>query len=97
MLFTADDAYAAAAALEIGQIGSYIEEQITKDDGTTSVTAYLFRRAEGNICYEGDHGVIDLDYYTGIRTALESDYRMDQWFSDLKYEDVIYTYKGVLE
>ena len=96
-LFTQDAIYTAAAALEVGKVGSFIDEPVTADDGTTTVTAYLFRRAEGNMCYDGDHGVIKIDYFPNVRESAVEQYRLDQWLSDLKIEDIVYTYKGALE
>ena len=95
-LYTSDDLFAAANALEIGQIGSFVEEPTVADDGTSNITAYLFRRAEGNMCYDGDHGVIKMDYYEGMRDSVEEQYRADQWLSDIKFDDAIYAYKGAL-
>ena len=95
-LFSPQELYNTAAALEIGQIGSFIAQPVTDDDGNTTVTAYLVRRAEGNMCYDGDHGVIKLDYFPGIRGSAEEQYWLDQWLKDLKYEDIVYEYKGAL-
>ena len=94
-LFTSDEAYAAAAELNVGEIGSYIEEK-TAEDGTKTVTAYLFRRANGDMCLDGESGIIKMDYYPGVREAVINEYRAEQWFSDIRYEDAIYGYKGAL-
>ena len=96
-LFSEDEIYTDAAELGIGQIGVHIEEPVTADDGTTTVTAYLFRRAEGNICYDGDRGVIKMDYFTGLKDSMIDEFRVDRWFSDIKFEDSIYTYRGALQ
>ena len=93
-LFTSEAAYEAAAALEAGKIGSFIEAPVPADDGTQTVTAYLFRRATGSMCIDGEHGIIKMDYIPGIREAYESQYRLDGWFEDVKFEDALYTYKG---
>ena len=61
------------------------------------MTGYLFRRANGNMCIDGEHGVIKIDFYPDIRKNYEDKYRYDQWFADVKYEDALYTYKGVSE
>ncbi len=95
-LYVSDDVFAIANALEIGQIGTFAEEPKTAEDGTTTITAYLFRRAEGNICYDGDHGVIKLEYFEGLKEAEEEEYRLEQWLSDIKFEDAVYAYKGAL-
>lgn len=106
-LFTEQEVYTKAAALQIGEIGAHIvvpettgdeaaEDESTEEEAK-SVSIHLFRRAEGNMCYDGDHGVIKMDYFDGIRDSAESQYRLDQWLSDVRFEDVIYTYKGVLE
>ena len=105
-LFEADEAYAAAAALEIGEIGSFVETPAepaadeTAEDAssgeteTKTVSGYLFRRAEGNMCEEGDSGVIRIDYYPGIRDTAETELREERWFADVKYEDAIFAYRG---
>lgn len=107
-LFSDDAAYEAAAALEIGEIGSYVavpDETETDDNATAqdassdaaetkTVTGYVFRRAEGNMCEEGDSGIVKIDYYPGIRQTAESELREERWFSDAKYEDAIYAYRG---
>ena len=95
-LFTSQDIYAAAAALEIGEIGTYVGEPVKAEDGTETVPVYLFRRAEGKICLDGgDSGIIDIDYYTGMREAFEGEYRSGSWFKDLSYSDAIYSYRGI--
>lgn len=104
-LFSGQEAYAVVAGLEIGEIGSYIAPA-AEDAGEeeTKVTAYLFRRANGNMCVEGESGLIKIDYISGIRDRFktlltqqrESD-RQQQWLSDVKFEDALYTYKGALE
>lgn len=117
LLFDSDEAYAVAAALEIGGIGSYIVEPETSETapaaegegGTTEetaaadstesakVTAYLFRRADASeVFMEGDSGVVNINYYSGLHDAFVEEYRAGQWFADLKFEDALYTYKGVL-
>lgn len=95
-LFSSQEAYNAAAALAIGEIGSFIEEPVTADDGSVTVTGYLFRRAEGNMCMDGDSGVIKIDYYPGVREAVLDEYRLEQWISDIRFEDAMYAYKGAL-
>lgn len=96
-LYTSDGLFANANALEIGQIGSFVEEPTTDADGNATYTGYLFRRAEGNMCYDGDHGVIKLDYFDGIKASEEEQYRLKQWLSDLKFEDAVYAYQGALK
>ncbi len=93
-MFSSQEAYEAAAALAIGEIGSFIEEPVTAEDGTVTVTGYLFRRVEGNMCMDGDSGVIKIDYYPGVRASMETQYRVDQWLADIRYEDAVYAYKG---
>lgn len=93
-LFSSQAAYDAAAALAIGEIGSFIEEPVTAEDGSVTVTGYLFRRAEGNMCMDGDSGVIKIDYYPGVREAMLDEYRLQQWISDIRFEDAMYAYKG---
>ena len=95
-LFPTQEAYQIAAALELGEFGSYVADPVTNDDGTQTVTAYLFRRAEGKMCVDGDTGLIDMDYFQGVRAYYEGQYRLHQWISDIRYEDAIYAYKGAL-
>ena len=69
----------------------------TEKAENAKVTAYLFRRADASkVLMEGDSGVIRLDYYPGLHDAFVQEYRAEQWFADLKFEDALYTYKGVL-
>ena len=110
-LFSEQEVYARAAALQIGEIGSYIVPPTVSEtetdesnagetetaEGTKEVTVYVFRRAEGDMCYEGDHGVIKIDYYDGMRASVENQYHMDHWLSDIRYSDAVYAYKGELE
>ena len=93
-MFSSQAAYDAAAALVIGEIGSVIEEPVTAEDGSVTVTGDLFRRAEGNMCMDGDSGVIKIDYYPGVREAMLDEYRLQQWISDIRFEDAMYAYKG---
>lgn len=139
-LFESDKAYGIAAALEIGEIGSFAdieeeteateptdeetdatepadeetdatepasgetdaEETATGEDAASGeteakvYTGYIFRRAEGKMCEEGESGIISIDYYPGIRESAENELREEKWFSDAKYEDAIYAYKGAL-
>lgn len=100
-LFTKQEIYTKAAELQIGEIGSYIEERETteeeaEDNGDNFVVVYLFRRAEGTMCYDGDHGVIKMEYYDGIRESVEEQMRQDRWFGDIKIEDAVYAYKGAI-
>ncbi len=96
-LFTEEEIFLKAALLSVGEIDTYVGTPVENDDGTQTVTAYLFRRAEGNLCYDGDHGVVKLDAIDGVRDTFVEQYWLEQWLSDLKYEDVIYTYQGVLK
>ncbi len=96
-LFKPDEVYTMAEKLQVGEIGSFIADPVTADDGTQTVTAYLFRRAEGKMCMDGDSGVINIDYFDGVRDSAISEFIVDPWFSDVKYEDALYAYKGVFE
>lgn len=96
-LFTPQAVYTKAAALEIGGIDSYVGQAVTDDDGNTTVTAYLFRRAEGTMCIDGDAGVIRIDYFPETRALAEENYRIDQryarqdqWLSDVSFAQAIY-------
>ena len=103
-LFEDDEAYAAAAALELGEIGSFVRSEAdepatpTQSDDSEKAeptyTGYIFRRAEGNMCEEGESGIVKIDYYPGIRETAESELRQEKWLSDAVYEDAMYAYKG---
>lgn len=95
-LFAPDAIYDAAEALEIGSVGSYVADPVTADDGTVTVTAYLFRRAAGTMCMDGETGVIDIDFYPEIRETAENEFRFEKWLGDVKFEDALYAYKGAL-
>lgn len=95
-LFTPQEIYTLAEELPIGGISSYIAKSEPAEDGTVTATVYLFRRAEGNMCYDGDHGVIKMEYYDGIRESVEEQMRLDRWFGDIKIEDAVYAYKGAI-
>ena len=98
------EAYAAAAALELGEIGSFVRSEAdepatpTQSDDSEKAeptyTGYIFRRAEGNMCEEGESGIVKIDYYPGIRETAESELRQEKWLSDAVYEDAMYAYKG---
>jgi hypothetical protein len=94
-LFASQEIYDLAAGLEVGEIGSFIGEPVKGQDGTETVPLYLFRRAEGTICGGSDHGIIDIDVFTGMRELFENEYRGSKWFEDIEFSDAIYSYKGV--
>ena len=92
--------YTEAAALEIGKISTLVVPvKGTAEEGEeapiTGYTGYLFRRAEGNMCENGDSGVIKIDYYDGVRDSVVSGLREERWLGDLELNDVLYTYKGI--
>lgn len=95
-LFADDEAFHVAEKLEIGEIGSFVSAKTNDEGETTSVTVYLFRRAKGTMCMDGETGVIDIDYFPGIRHSAEDEYRLEQWMGEIKYEDALYAYKGAL-
>lgn len=91
-----------ASALEIGEIDSLIVPvKGTAEEGEeapiTGYTGYIFRRAEGNMCEEGDSGIIKIDYYDGVRESMEEGLREEKWLADIKMEDGVYAYKGIVE
>lgn len=94
-LFSEQEVYDAAANLSVGKVGTYIANSATEEN-PSAVTLYLFRRANGTMCMDGETGVIDIDYFTGIRDSAKSEYRIDRWLGDVTYEDALYTYKGAL-
>ena len=96
-LFVNDDTFEAAKALEIGKIGTYVVPMKSTQDGEETVTGYngyLFRRAEGTMCEEGETGTIKIDYYPGIRDSAENGLRQKRWMSDAVYTDAMYAYRG---
>lgn len=102
-LFTPQEVYYRAAALEVGQTDTFIAQDVTDEDGNTVVAVYVVRRAVGNMCMEGDFGVIDIDYFPKARASAEYNYRQskmaerqDGWLSDVRYADSLYAYKGPL-
>ncbi len=98
-LFVNDDAFETAKALEIGQIGTYVVPMKSTEDGEekiTGYTGYLFRRAEGTMCENGDSGIIKIDYYPSVRESAESGLRQKRWLEDASYNDAIYAYRGSL-
>lgn len=98
-LFTPQSVYVKAAALAVGEIDSFIGQAVTDDDGNTTVAVYLFRRANGDMCIDGESGIIDIDWYPGIREKALETYRdvpWSEWLDDVKYESAIYAYKGRL-
>lgn len=91
-----------ASALEIGGIDSLIVPvKGTAKEGEeapiTGYTGYIFRRAEGTMCEEGDSGVIKIDWYDGVRESMEEGLREEKWLADIKTEDGVYAYKGIVE
>ena len=96
-LFTPQAVYTRAAALAIGEIDSYVAKAVTDEDGNTTVSVYLFRRAQGNMCIDGEYGVIRMDCFPETRGLAEENYRIDQryvrqdqWLSDISYAQAIY-------
>ncbi len=95
-LFSSDEIFEAAKALEVGSVGTFVEEPVEAEDGTVTVTAYLFRRATSDMCMDGETGVIKLDFYPEIRSSIENEYRFEKWLGDVRFEDALYAYKGAL-
>lgn len=100
--YLADDEnfYKQASELEIGQVGMLIVPVTgTAAEGEeapiTGYTGYLFRRAEGNMCEEGDSGIIKIDYYDGVRDSVEAGLREERWFADYALTDAAKAYKGI--
>ena len=74
--------------------------RLTDTDGNELITGYIgymFRRAEGKMCVDGQTGLIDIDYFQGVRAYYEEQYRVEQWTSDIRFEDTVYAYRGALE
>ncbi len=96
-LFKPQAVYTRAAALGIGEIGSYVAQPVTDDDGNTTVDVYLFRRAEGWLCIDGDSGVINIDCFPETRSLAVENYRIDrryerqeEWLADVSYGQIVY-------
>ena len=95
-----EEFYTKASELEIGEIGTLIvankkTSEDSEEETITGYTGYLFRRAEGNMCEEGDSGVIKIDYFDGVRESAENGLREEKWMADFKTEDGVFTYKGI--
>lgn len=97
---TYSEMYEAAKALEDGQIGVYVVPVTQTDtDGNELVQGYLgymFRRAEGKMCENGQTGIIKLDYYPAVREDVEAGLRQKKWTADAVYNDALYAYRGSL-
>ena len=98
-LFSSEEAFEAAKALAVGEIGTYLVPiENTEDDGTKTVsgyTGYMFRRAEGTICENGENGIVSIDYFPGIRENMETGLRQREWTGDITYADAVYSYRGI--
>ena len=99
-LCSEEEFYTKATELEMGEIGTLIVPvKGTAEEGEeapiTGYTGYLFRRAEGNMCEEGDSGIIKIDYYDGVRESVENGLREERWMGDLSTSEKVYGYKGV--
>lgn len=95
-----EDFFTKAAALEIGEIDSIIVPVTgTAEEGQeapiTGYTGYLFRRAVGTMCENGDSGVIKIDWYDGMRESAIDALREKQWLGNTVINDGVYAYKGV--
>ena len=97
-----EEFFTKANALQMGEIGTLIvaDKKAAEEEGgeetITGYTGYLFRRAEGNMCEEGDSGVIKIDYFDGVRESVVNGLREEKWMADLKAEDAIFAYKGIV-
>ena len=93
-----EEAYEKAKALEIGGIDTFIMPVTKTDaDGNETVNGYIgymFRRAEGDMCEEGQSGIVKIDYYPSVRQDVESGLRQKKWMSDAVYTDAMYAYRG---
>ena len=94
------DFYQKAFALNIGEYDSIVvpvkgQAEEGQEAPITGYTGYLFRRAKGDMCEEGDYGIIKIDYYDGVRESVETGLREQHWMSDLKMEDAMFKYKGI--
>ncbi len=96
---TYSEAYEAAKALEIGQIGTYIKPVSKTDtDGNELITGYIgymFRRAEGTMCEDGSN-IVKIDHYPMVRENIESGLRQKRWMADAVTDDAVYAYRGSL-
>ena len=93
-----EEAFETAKSLEIGQISTYIMPVSKTDtDGNELITGYIgymFRRAEGTMCEEGQTGAIKIDHYPMVRENIEATMRQKKWMSDIVYTDDLYAYRG---
>ena len=95
-----EEAYETAKSLEIGQISTYIMPVSKTDtDGNELITGYIgymFRRAEGTMCEEGQSGIVKIDWYDTVRESVVSSLRQKRWMDDAVYTDAVYAYRGIL-
>jgi hypothetical protein len=100
-LFEDQEIYTKAAALNDGEIGTFIKTEGDKVESTATV--YVFRRAKGDIFMDAESRVINIDYFTGLRETVKSEYInakwadiQNGWLADVKFSDALYAYKGAL-
>lgn len=74
------------------------EDAEATEEKAEPIVVYLFRRANGDMCYDGDHGIIKLDYFDKMRATVEEQFRLDKWFKDFNCDEkTIHAYKGALQ
>lgn len=99
------DAYDLAKGLEIGETGAVIVPGSTSEssDSAASYVLYIVRREAGTLCENGaQSGIVDIDYYDGVRDTVKSSYESsafneiaESWLTDLKISPEVYDYKGL--
>ena len=67
-----------------------------KGIGVTGYIGYMFRRAEGTMCEEGQSGIVKIDWYDTVRESVVSSLRQKRWMDDAVYTDAVYAYRGIL-
>lgn len=99
------DAYTLAKGLEIGETGAVIVPASTSAEGEapSSYTLYVVRRETGTLCENGaDHGIVDIDFYDGVRSTVKSAYESKKfydieqgWLTGRNVSDTAYQYTGL--
>ena len=95
------DLYQTVSEMQVGEV-KFVLDTVTNtaDDGTEteSSVGYFLRRAEGSFCENGaSFGVVDIDYYDGVREVVESAFKSsrfvaitDSWLTDRWVDASVY-------
>lgn len=98
------DAYNLAKELEVGETGSVIVPATAAEGETpSSYTLYVVKRTGFDMCPDGaDYGVVDIDYYDGVRSSVKSAYETQNfydieqaWLTEKNVSEAAYKYTGL--